>query len=31
MDKEVKKHMVGGNEFNTKEEAQFSSDELNAI
>ena len=31
MDKEVKKHMVGGYEFNTKEDAQLAKDELNAI
>ena len=31
MDKEVKKHMVGGYEFNTKEYAQLAKDELNAI
>ena len=30
-DKEVKKHMVGGYEFNTKEDAQLAKDELNAI
>ena len=28
MDKEVKKHMVGGYEFNTKEDAQLAKDEL---
>lgn len=31
MDKEVKKHMVGEYEFNTKEDAQLAKDELNAI
>lgn len=31
MDKEVKKHMVGGYEFNNKEDAQLAKDELNAI
>ena len=31
MDKEVKKHMVGWYEFNTKEDAQLAKDELNAI
>lgn len=31
MDKEVEKHMVGGYEFNTKEDAQLAKDELNAI
>ena len=31
MDKEVKKYMVGGYEFNTKEDAQLAKDELNAI
>ncbi len=31
MDKEVKKHMVGVYEFNTKEDAQLAKDELNAI
>ena len=31
MDKEVKKHMVGAYEFNTKEDAQLAKDELNAI
>lgn len=31
MDKEVKKHMVGGYEFNAKEDAQLAKDELNAI
>ena len=31
MDKEVKKQMVGGYEFNTKEDAQLAKDELNAI
>ena len=31
MDKEVKKHMVGGYKFNTKEDAQLAKDELNAI
>ena len=31
MDKEVKKLMVGGYEFNTKEDAQLAKDELNAI
>lgn len=31
MDKEIKKHMVGGYEFNTKEDAQLAKDELNAI
>ena len=31
MDKEVMKHMVGGYEFNTKEDAQLAKDELNAI
>lgn len=31
MDKEVKKHMAGGYEFNTKEDAQLAKDELNAI
>ena len=31
MDKEVKKHMVGGYEFNTIEDAQLAKDELNAI
>ena len=31
MDKEVKKHTVGGYEFNTKEDAQLAKDELNAI
>mgnify|MGYP003216054018 FL=1 len=31
MDKEVKKHMVGGYESNTKEDAQLAKDELNAI
>ncbi len=31
MDKEAKKHMVGGYEFNSKEDAQLAKDELNAI
>ena len=31
MDKEVKKHMVGGYDFNSNEDAQLPKDELNAI